>query len=421
MLNHYFDSRHPASWDAGHGLSPRGTRGAAWAVYPKKRAPAVVIGVLSALVVILAAALLYLFVQRSTVFMFPFSSGTNGSDDFDSYYGYYDSDTEETAETTIPRGPTTDALTLTLSEPAEEMTLQEIYQKVIPSIVTITALNGDTGGQGTGIIISEDGYLITNYHVISGEATVTVTLEDGSTYSATLVGSDAESDLAVLKIDASGLTPAEFGDSDLLQVGDAAIAISNPLGESFYGSMSDGIISSVSREVNTDGYTMNLIQHTAPINSGSSGGALINSYGQVVGITNMKMSSSYTPVEGIGFAIPSAWVKEVVDVLLENGSIVNRPTIGITCYDLDADTAAEQGQVAGIYVATVKDRSDAKAQGLEAGDIIVAVNGIESPDMEQLTSIRDELGVGGLLNVTVWRDGSYYDISFALMDQCDLD
>jgi serine protease Do len=419
MSNHFFDNHHPAVWDPSPVMPNDFNRRRGGA---KKRTHFVVIGALAALVVALAVVIVLLVLNHGT---FPFLTSSSSSDEgsgFDNYFNYFNSESEtKTAETTITQGPTTNQLTLTLSEPAKELTSQEIYQKVLPSIVSITAMNGDTGGQGTGIIISEDGYLITNDHVITGEATATVTLQDGSTHPATLVGSDGESDLAVLKIDATGLTPAEFGNSNLLQVGDSTFAVTNPLGEDFYGSMTEGIISSLHREVNSNGYHMSLIQHTAAINSGSSGGALVNVYGQIVGITNMKMASSYNSVEGIGFAIPTVQAKQVVDLLLANGAITGRPTIGITCYDLDADTASQKGVVAGIYVASVKDQSDAYKQGLKSGDVITAVNGVESPDMAQLTAMKDSLGIGGLINATVWRDGTTLTISFALVDQCDLD
>ena len=213
-------------------------------------------------------------------------------------------------ETTVERAPTGDGTTLTISPlpSGGAHSLQEIYRENIASIVSIRGSKGDGMSLGTGVVMSEDGYIITNSHVIEGCGAVDVVLQDERVFQALLVGQDAQSDLAVLKIDCAGLTPAQFGDSTLLEVGDAVAAIGNPLGEELRGTMTDGIISAINRDVNVDGYTMVLLQTTAALNSGNSGGALINDRGQVVGITNLKMRAYDNTVEGLGFAIPTTTV-----------------------------------------------------------------------------------------------------------------
>ena len=260
-----------------------------------------------------------------------------------------------------------------------------------------------------------------NYHVIQGSYQVEVLLSDDSVHQALLVGGDQTNDLAVLKIDAQELTPAEFGDSDLLQVGDAALAIGNPLGEELRGTMTDGIISAINRDVNVDGYTMSLLQTTAALNSGNSGGALINDHGQVVGITNLKMEGYDSTVEGLGFAIPTTTVKEVVDALIADGRVENRPTIGITGYTVTAEMAAGFDGPQGVAVQTVREGSDAQMQGILPGDIIVEANGETITTMEQLQALKDSLSVGDVLSLRIWRSGHYLERDVTLVDQYTLD
>ena len=226
----------------------------------------------------------------------------------------------------LERAPTGDGTVLSLeAKPeGEGMRLQDIYRKVIPSIVSIqaTVAKGTLQGvsQGTGILMSGDGYLITNAHVIDGAFRVDVSLEDGRGFQAKLVGSDSTTDLAVLKIEAEGLTPAAFGDSEDMVVGDAVVAIGNPMGEELRGTMTDGILSAINRDMEVDGNPMTLLQTTAALNTGNSGGALVNDQGQVIGITNMKLVSTdadSNTLEGLGFAIPTATVKPVVDSLIQ--------------------------------------------------------------------------------------------------------
>lgn len=327
----------------------------------------------------------------------------------------------------LERAPTGDGTVLSLeAKPeGEGMRLQDIYRKVIPSIVSIqaTVAKGTLQGvsQGTGILMSGDGYLITNAHVIDGAFRVDVSLEDGRGFQAKLVGSDSTTDLAVLKIEAEGLTPAAFGDSEDMVVGDAVVAIGNPMGEELRGTMTDGIISAINRDVNVDGYTMVLLQTTAALNSGNSGGALINDRGQVVGITNLKMRAYDNTVEGLGFAIPTTTVKTVVDALIAHGRVEGRPTIGITGYTVTEELAEEYGCPRGVAVQSVREGSDAQRQGVLPNDVIVAVNGETITDMDQLQAIKEGLAVGDVLTFRLWRGGHYLERDVALVDQYTLE
>ena len=312
-------------------------------------------------------------------------------------------------------------LTLQVQPEGDTLSFQSIYTKVIPSIVSIRGTQDAGVSLGTGVIASSDGYIITNSHVIEGCASVDITLWDESEYPAKLVGRDGESDLAVLKIEAQGLTPAEFGSSDSLQVGDVALAIGNPLGEDLRGTMTDGIISAINRDLLVDGNSMVLIQTTAALNAGNSGGALLNAWGQVVGITNMKMSSYYDTVEGLGFAIPSTTVKSVSDALIAQGYVGGRPTIGITVRTLTAESADAYGTPLGVRVEEVEAASDAYAQGVQVGDVIVQANGENVATIEDLNAVKEGLGVGDVILLHIYRDGDYLDISVTLVEQYLLD
>ena len=212
------------------------------------------------------------------------------------------------------------------------LSLQEIYEKNIPSVVSVSCTLSAGSASGTGVILSSQGYIVTNAHVIDGAKYIRVLLTDGREQDASLVGTDAVSDLAVLRIQADGLTSAQFGDSDTLRVGDSVAAIGDPLGVDLRGTMTDGIVSAINRDVSINGRTMNLIQTNAALNSGNSGGPLINCFGQVVGINTMKISAftDQAGVEGLGFAIPSTTVKEVVEQIIDYGYVPGRPTLGIS-------------------------------------------------------------------------------------------
>lgn len=342
--------------------------------------------------------------------------------DSDDFYEYFNEQwNESNALTTIPRADPDPRVQLLLTDPPEQsLSFQEIYEKVIPSIVSIQAYSDTTAYAGTGVVMTSDGYIITNHHVISGCSSAQVVLSDGTAYDARLVGSDVPSDLAVLKVEAQGLPPAEFGNSDLLRVGDTALAIGNPLGSDLFGTMTEGIISAINRDVNVSGYTMTLIQTTAALNPGNSGGALINSAGQVVGITNLKMMSDYETIEGLGFAIPTVWTKEVVDALLAEGAITGRPTIGVTCLTIPSGQAELYGRDSGVYVDSVSAGGPAAQAGVQPGDVIITANGRTITSLEDLTAVRDEAGVGGALELTIWRDGTTLELTLILIDQYEL-
>ena len=298
------------------------------------------------------------------------------------------------------------------------LTLQQIYQKAVPSVVSIITSTSSGSASGTGIIMSADGYIITNHHVIDGAVAITVLLQDETEYIATLVGSDALSDLAVLKIDATNLSAAEFGDSDQLQVGDQVVAIGDPLGTQLRGTMTDGIVSAINRDLSYEGRNLTLIQTNAALNSGNSGGPLINMYGQVVGINTMKMSSYYTSasVEGLGFAIPITSAKAIIDELIEKGYVSGRPSIGITGQPVPVAAQAYYGLPAGVCVESVDPNSDAYAKGISAGDIITAIEGTAISSTDELNMIKNQYEAGDTVTLSVYRSGRVYEVSVVLAE-----
>ena len=328
-----------------------------------------------------------------------------------------DADTES-----LPRAEIGTGVTMTLAPPPEgdALSLQEIYRECHPSVVAIRTSKGKLGGSlGTGIIMTADGYLITNAHVLDGAKSVTVTLlSDESEHEARLVGTDSVSDLAVLKIEAQDLKPAVFGQSDALQVGDDVVAIGNPLGTELNGTMTNGIVSAINRNVIFGGHSMTLIQTNAAINEGNSGGPLINAYGQVVGITNMKAFT--TGVEGICFAIPTSVIQPVVDALIAEGQVSGRASIGIVIGSMDAAAAEYYNLPQGLYVESVAEGSDAEKQGIQPGDIVTAVNGRAVTTTHEVNAIKETLSVGDTMTLTVYRDGETFDVTVTLMDTNDV-
>ena len=248
-----------------------------------------------------------------------------------------------------------------------------------------------------------------------------MTTNDGKTYPAQLVGSDAQTDLALLKIDATGLTPAQFGKTEELQVGEEALAVGDPLGATFHGTLTNGILSGINRDVTLNGYSMTLLQTTAALNSGNSGGPLVNMYGQVIGITNLKMQSYYDTVEGLGFAIPTATVKAVVDTLIETGVVTGRPTIGITAYTLTQAMAEAEGLPQGVCIKSVQAGSDAWRQGLRAGDVIVEANGVSIRTMDELQALKNGMQVGEVLSLRYCRENGWHTADVTLVDQYTLE
>ncbi len=336
---------------------------------------------------------------------------------------FYQSSQSDALETSIERTVLEQPFSLSLAEPGEqELSLQELYAACADSIVGITAYPEDQNGYywGTGVIAGENGLIITNAHVIEGCASAEVTLYNNESYEALLVGADAVSDLALLKIDCTGLPAASFGDISSLSVGDPVAAIGNPLSEEFRSTLTNGIISAIDRGMNYNGHTMSLLQTNAAINQGNSGGALFNMYGQVVGITNMKMMSYFSSIEGIGFAIPSSTVKAVVDQLAENGEVRGRPSIGITVGAIPQEAVENYELPEGLYISAVAENSDAAAQGIREGDILTAIDGQSVSSTEEVAAIRDTRSVGDSLRFTIWREGETFEVDVLLMDTNDV-
>ncbi len=263
----------------------------------------------------------------------------------------------------------------------------------------------ETQSSGSGIIISESGYIITNQHVVEDADEVSVILNTGEEYTATIVGEDEKTDLAVLKIEASTeLTAATIGDSTQVQVGDLAVAIGNPLGQEFAGTVTAGVISAVNRTMTVNGRTYNLLQTDAAINSGNSGGALLNCYGEVIGINSVKLSS--TGVEGIGFAISISEAMPIIEQLMSQGH-VTRPLVGISIQETDY----------GLFIASVTAGSGAEAAGLQKGDMIMKADGQEVSSTDEINAIRDTKSPGDTMVFTIARDGQTLDVTVTLTEQ----
>lgn len=377
--------------------------------------------ILGLIVLIIASA--YVFAGSGKVHFYIFGPGYTSEDSGTLEIPKRD-ETEDTVsgKNSIPAAETGTGVTMTISPVpgGSELTLQEIYTKCLPSVVGIrTELSTSQYSMGTGIIMTADGYIVTNTHVLDGGYAVTVTLSDGTEHEAKLVGADTISDLAVLKIEVTGLTPAQFGDSSGLQVGDSVVTIGNPLGEDLRGTMTNGIISAINRDITYDGHLMTLIQTNAAINEGNSGGPLINMYGQVIGITNMKAVST-NGVEGIGFAIPTASVHTVVDALIAEGRVSGRPSIGITIAPVSSSALDYYDLPDGLYIESVAKGSDAEKQGVQSGDILVAVNGESVATTYDVNAIKDGLQVGDSMTLTLYRDGKTFDVTVTLVDTNDI-
>ena len=270
-----------------------------------------------------------------------------------------------------------------------------------------------TNAAGSGVIISKDGYIVTNNHVIDGAQKITVKTSDGTEYDAKLVGTDAKSDIAVLKVDANDLTPATLGDSSKISVGDTAIAIGNPLG-TLGGTVTDGIISATSRELVVNNESMKLIQTNATINSGNSGGGLFDGNGNLIGIVQSKdsgTSSSGATIEGIGFAIPVNDAMEVAEQLIKNGKVTDRATLGVYLQTL---TTQQGNYTPGVYVTNVIDGSGAQAAGLKAYDKIVGADGKEVSSYPDLSAILKTKKPGDTIDLTIDRDGNQIQVTVTL-------
>ena len=305
------------------------------------------------------------------------------------------------------------------------MTPAEVYAANVNSTVGITTsvttnfwgFQTTSAASGSGFILTGDGYVLTNYHVIESSNSISVTLYDGKSYDAVLIGYDESSDIAVLKIDAEGLTPVVLGDSDNLNVGDSVVAIGNPLGELTF-SLTSGAVSALNREITlSNSVTMNLIQTDCAINSGNSGGALFNLYGEVIGITNAKYSGSGSgaSIDNIGFAIPINHVRGIVESIIENGYVA-KPYIGVAVSDVSEETMG-YGLPAGAAVKAVSEDSPAEKAGLQVNDIITAVNGKEISGRTGLSEAVSAASVGDTLTLTVYRQGNTISVDVTVGEQ----
>ena len=284
------------------------------------------------------------------------------------------------------------------------LSLQEIYAKVSPSTVSITAMSFGGSSYGSGIIMTESGYIITNCHVVDEAASFLVTLHDGTEYPGTLVGKDQVTDLAVLKIQGQNLTPAQFGDSDQIHVGDLAVAIGDPLGLELRGTMTEGIISAINRNLTIGGREMTLLQTTAALNEGNSGGPLINCHGQVVGINTAKIGSNYNQsAESLGFAIPINLAKEVVDQLISVGYVPGRPSLGVETAVLSFQYRLFYDLPEGLYIAHVQEGSHAWNLGLRKGDTILSIDGHHVTSQETLNAILSNYQAGDRVHIVIYR------------------
>lgn len=324
---------------------------------------------------------------------------------YDPYAGEYDDALSTALPPTIPAAPTGTGVTVELvPDGGQPLTYEEIYRRCAPSIVSISAQTPHAIHAGTGIVLTRDGYILTNAHIVAGADYVEVVTHDNRFAAAALVGFAAGDDLAVLKVELTGLTPAVFGDSDDLNIGEDVAAIGDSLG--YRSTMTEGIISALDREVELEGVTLTLIQNSAAINSGSSGGALVDRYGHVIGLTTAKIVSGDGSSEAMCFAIPSVRLKYAADRLIAGEEVV-RGMLGITVSTRPVDGP-------GLEVLEVAPESDACAQGIRPGDIILRANGVDILSAQTLTRLKLTLGAGDRLALTVRRGEEIFDVAIVL-------
>lgn len=307
-----------------------------------------------------------------------------------------------------------------------QMTAAEVYAANVRSTVGITTsvttnyfgFQTTSAASGSGFIITTDGYILTNYHVIENSNSITVSMYDGTSYDAALIGYDESNDIAVLKIEEEGLTPVVLGDSDNLNVGDSVVAIGNPLGELTF-SLTAGLVSAKDRQVTlSSNVTMNLLQTDCAINSGNSGGALFNLYGEVIGVTNAKYSSSSSSgasIDNIGFAIPINSIRSIVESIIEKGYI-SKPYMGVTVSDVSTESQM-YGLPQGAAIYSVVEGGPAEKAGLQTGDIITGADGTGITCREDLVNVVGGMKVGDELTVTVYRQGEILDITVVIEEQ----
>lgn len=324
--------------------------------------------------------------------------------------------------------------TKTAATSSSDYSVTDIAKKVGPSIVGIRVTSNSkqnsyfsdsssqSGVEGSGVIISQDGYIMTNYHVVesadpknNGNTTMEVFLSDSRQAKAKFIGGDSKNDLAVIKIDLDNLTVADLGDSSQLEVGELAVAIGNPLGMEFAGSVTVGVVSALNRTVEMEDKTLSLIQTDAAINPGNSGGALVNSKGQVIGINTVKIS--VTGVEGLGFSIPINTAKPIVEQLEKYGYVTGRPFIGISGKEITDVIAKQYNLPVGIYITSTTDGSGASKAGLKKGDVLVAIGGTEVKTMKDVDNVKKNYKAGDTVDVTIVRDGSKKNMKLTFTEE----
>lgn len=309
-----------------------------------------------------------------------------------------------------------------IDESAANGTITAIADKTGGAVVEVTVesvvnqpLMGQaiSEGRGSGVIFSSDGYIITNNHVVAGAQNIKVTLKDGNEYDAQLIGTDAQTDLAVIKVEAEGLPTVEFGDSDSLEVGELAVAIGNPLGQ-LGGTVTSGIISATARSINISGEQMTLIQTSAAVNPGNSGGGLFDKEGRLIGVVNAKLTGS--EIEGLAFAIPANTVSEIINDIIKNGYVTGRPELGLEVVDVqDSATARSYGlNDMGVFVARSYEEL-----GLVAADRIAKIEGAEVSSLAQLNELLEKCSVGDSVTLTIERGGETAEISITLSEQAN--
>lgn len=292
------------------------------------------------------------------------------------------------------------------------LSLQQIYARCIDSVVSISCTWEDSSSCGTGVVVTENGYIVTNSHVVENASQITVRLSDDRTLNASVIGCDSTTDLAVIQIPAGNLMAAQFGSSEELQVGDAVCAIGDPLGVELRGTLTDGIISAINRKTTADGRPMTLLQTNAAPNPGHAGSPLINSYGQVIGIS--AQVEGYAGNADVGFAVPSAVVKNVVDQLILQGYVSGRPFVGIT-----GEGVSEVHQIlyqlpAGLFITDITMGSDAEAKGLAQGDILISIGGHKVTDVEDLTQALYRYEIGDAVQVEIFRNNKHYVVELTV-------
>ena len=295
------------------------------------------------------------------------------------------------------------------------MSWQEIYEKNLPSVVSVLSTTHAGPILGNGIVVSERGFFVTTFCTVENAETITITLHDGQSFSALLVGADPVTDLAVLYLEVPGLVPAQFGDSGALRVGDPVCAIADPTGIQLSTALSPGLITAINRDVRFLGKDVSLIQSNVSLSSANAGGPLVNCYGQVIGI-NINHLSTGGEVEGIGFAIPSTTVKQIVDQLIAHGYVSGRPTLGLT-----GDTVTRFDQYyfhipQGLYLSYVEQDSDAWSQGIRPGDILISLDGENITDQTQLDTLVNSRNIGDTVTAVFYREGREQTISLTVTE-----